>query len=150
MRDTCGWQVMNAAFPKKSTLFFFLWVQCKWWDTLWLWTHKMLANKVVISPISLFSLARYFWALACILALSHWAIPLLYLSLKFIIWMLFLTHLFPCLTFRLLQSLTDFFCIAYLCQNSCLSFQQIKIYIKSAPFSPALINSVFFSHACVQ
>ena len=96
MWDVCGWRVSNAAASKKSTLCFsfFLWIRCKWWDTHWLWKHKMLANKAVISPISVFSLTHHFSALPCILALSQWTTPSFCLSLSFVIWMLFLTHLF--------------------------------------------------------
>lgn len=112
-------------FQRKAHFFFF-WVQCKWWGMVWLWTHKMFANKVVISLISLFSPTHCLSALPCILAVSHWTIPLFYLSFRFRIWILALTHPLPHLTFRLWQSRTDVFCIASLCQNSCPSFQQIK------------------------
>lgn len=146
----CGWQLMNAVFPKKSTLFFLSWLLCKWWYMLWLWTNKTLTNKVVISLISLLSLTHYFSDLPCILALSQWTIPSFYQSLTFLIWMLCLTHPFPHLTFRLWQSPTDLFCIASLSQNSCPSFQQIKSTLNQHLFPPASINSAFFSYVCVQ
>lgn len=123
--EACVDDVMKAVFLKKSTLNYFYSYSVT--DETCYDCEHMKCLPIMLLLCFLFSLHPNSSQPSHVLSLVLWTKPLLCLSFRSLIWMIFVTHPFPHLTLKFCPSLTDFFCIASVCKDFCVSFEQTKI-----------------------
>lgn len=116
---------MKAVFLKKSTLNYFYSYSVS--DETCYDCEHMKCLPIMLLLWFLFSLQPNSSQHSHVLSLALWTKPLLCLSFRSLIWMIFVTHSFPRLTLKFCPSLTDFFCTASVCKDFCVSFEQTKI-----------------------